>query len=285
MAGESTTGESTTGVVDITNLAEVDQVLQSLIDSARLPDVATIGNTETLSVTNGQSYSLCPLNLKANSKYLLLSNLALPFGTTGNYGRVAFSLYAGTQKLFYSSDTMYPTGGGGSISGWGYIETNTECTVKISTYAYCSGTYNITGTAVAICLNQPHGEDAAAAATKAELLLAAHPVGSLYWSSKPDNPAGLFGGTWTQIQDQFILAAGSTFTPGSSGGNKDATVVAHSHSLSSNGYAVSNGSHEHSISGSISGGSHAHNMGGNIWSNGGGSSAAYVMSSSRAVTS
>lgn len=47
--------------------------------------------------------------------------------------------------------------------------------------------------------------------TQMNTLLAAHPVGSLYWSSDPTNPAQLFGGTWQAITDRFILAAGSTY--------------------------------------------------------------------------
>lgn len=39
--------------------------------------------------------------------------------------------------------------------------------------------------------------------------LDAHPVGSYYWSSKPDSPANLFGGTWERVQGKFILAAGT----------------------------------------------------------------------------
>ena len=40
----------------------------------------------------------------------------------------------------------------------------------------------------------------------------AHPIGSLYWSSDPTNPGDLFGGTWKQIKDTFILAKGDTYT-------------------------------------------------------------------------
>jgi hypothetical protein len=54
---------------------------------------------------------------------------------------------------------------------------------------------------------------------KAQFMLATHPVGSLYWSSQSTNPATLFGGTWTQIKDRFILAAGDTYTVNSIGGS------------------------------------------------------------------
>lgn len=45
-----------------------------------------------------------------------------------------------------------------------------------------------------------------------------YPVGSIYMSVNATSPAALFGGTWEQIQDRFLLAAGSTYDAGSTGG-------------------------------------------------------------------
>lgn len=45
-----------------------------------------------------------------------------------------------------------------------------------------------------------------------------HPVGSLYISENATSPAELYGGTWEQIKDRFILAAGDTYAAGSTGG-------------------------------------------------------------------
>lgn len=45
-----------------------------------------------------------------------------------------------------------------------------------------------------------------------------HPVGSLYWSADSTDPGELFGGTWEQIKDEFIIAAGDTYTAGNHGG-------------------------------------------------------------------
>lgn len=118
---------------------------------------------------------------------------------------------------------------------------------------------------------------------KAQVLLLAHPVGSLYWSENATSPTELFGGAWVQIKDRFILAAGDTYKTGNTGGNANATLVAHTHSLTT-GSASNGGGHSHSVSGSIYGGSHNHNMDGNIWSDSVGTQAAYVMSSNRIAT-
>lgn len=71
-----------------------------------------------------------------------------------------------------------------------------------------------------------------------------HPVGSLYWSSNSTNPGTLFGGTWVQIKDKFILAAGDKYGNGTTGGSADAVVVSHSHSIPKlSGTAKSHGIH------------------------------------------
>lgn len=46
-----------------------------------------------------------------------------------------------------------------------------------------------------------------------------YPVGSIYISTVSTNPSTLFGfGTWAQIKDTFLLAAGTTYKAGSTGG-------------------------------------------------------------------
>lgn len=70
--------------------------------------------------------------------------------------------------------------------------------------------------------------------------LAAYPVGSYYISSNSTSPATLFGGTWTQIQNRFIFAAGSGYSVNSTGGSATKSLVtdnipSHSHSCGSAG--------------------------------------------------
>ena len=59
-----------------------------------------------------------------------------------------------------------------------------------------------------------------------------YPVGAIYMSVNSTNPGNLFGGTWEQIKDRFLLAAGDTYAAGDSGGS-----ASHSHTLSDNGAA------------------------------------------------
>lgn len=52
-----------------------------------------------------------------------------------------------------------------------------------------------------------------------------HPVGSIYWSTNITSPETLFGGTWEQIKDTFILAAGDSYSAGSTGGEANHTLT------------------------------------------------------------
>ena len=42
----------------------------------------------------------------------------------------------------------------------------------------------------------------------AQKMLSIYPVGAIYMSVSSTSPASLFGGTWEQIQNRFLLAAG-----------------------------------------------------------------------------
>lgn len=56
-----------------------------------------------------------------------------------------------------------------------------------------------------------------------------YPVGSIYMSVNNTDPSILFGGTWEQIKDRFLLSAGDSYIGGSTGG--EATVKLQSSNL------------------------------------------------------
>lgn len=64
-----------------------------------------------------------------------------------------------------------------------------------------------------------------------------YPVGSIYLSVNSTDPSTIFGGTWEQIKDQFLLSAGDTYTAGATGGEATHTLTvnempSHSHNVS-----------------------------------------------------
>ena len=52
-----------------------------------------------------------------------------------------------------------------------------------------------------------------------------YPIGFVYISINNINPSTLFGGTWEQIKDTFLLAAGDTYAAGATGGEATHTLI------------------------------------------------------------
>lgn len=80
------------------------------------------------------------------------------------------------------------------------------------------------------------------------VLNAVYPIGSVYMSLNSVNPGDLFGGSWEQIQDCFLLASGNIYEAGSTGGEASHTLTvdelpSHNHSASAN----TTGAHTHQI--------------------------------------
>lgn len=87
-----------------------------------------------------------------------------------------------------------------------------------------------------------------------------YPVGAIYMSVNGTNPGTLFGGTWEQIKDKFLLCSGDTYANASTGGSATTTLTtnnlpAHTHT----GSTSSDGSHNHT--GTVdANGSHIHGL-------------------------
>ena len=79
------------------------------------------------------------------------------------------------------------------------------------------------------------------------LLSLVYPVGAIYLSVNSTSPASLFGGTWEQIKDVFLLSAGDTYSAGATGGEATHTLTVqemptHNHGLKRETQSVSTGS-------------------------------------------
>lgn len=72
------------------------------------------------------------------------------------------------------------------------------------------------------------------------LLSMIYPVGSVYISANNTEPSLLFGGKWERLQDRFLLAAGTTYAAGTTGGEAKHTLQewempVHAHNITDTG--------------------------------------------------
>lgn len=103
------------------------------------------------------------------------------------------------------------------------------------------------------------------------LLNKLYPVGAIYFSAASTSPAAIFGGSWERVQDRFLLAAGSAYAAGATGGEAnhkltESEIPGHRHSIPAlSGSAANGGGHTHNVSGTAgSAGAHNHTFPGVI---------------------
>ena len=110
----------------------------------------------------------------------------------------------------------------------------------------------------------------------ANVLSVTYPVGAIYLSVSSTDPGTIFGGTWEQIQDRFLLSAGTTYTAGATGGEPTHTLTtsempshthiqnAHSHGIhtstnySSNANGLTRDSWQDWVGGGYAGGTYSY---------------------------
>lgn len=78
-------------------------------------------------------------------------------------------------------------------------------------------------------------------ATWEEIQLVSFPVGAIYMSYTSTSPASFIGGSWTQIQERFLLAAGGEYDAGDTGGETKHTLTvnempSHTHNVYGAGF-------------------------------------------------
>lgn len=80
-----------------------------------------------------------------------------------------------------------------------------------------------------------------------------YPVGSIYMSVNNIDPKTLFGGTWVQLKDRFLLGVGDTYTNGATGGAATVTLTtaqmpSHTHTFTGSSATTNKtGDHSHSV--------------------------------------
>lgn len=130
--------------------------------------------------------------------------------------------------------TLLPMGGGGGSGGGGIQSINGNILPDSNGKAVVNGN------------NLPIDATSGAATIKAaietrptmaQIVNTIYPVGSIYISTAAANPSTLFSGTqWEAIQDRFLLADGTVYTAGATGGTPAVTLTtaqipAHKHNF------------------------------------------------------
>lgn len=148
-----------------------------------------------------------------------------------------FTIFRGVLDLL--PEITVPTGNISTLISWGDIigdiddqsdlqlEFQTKADVSSLSTVAISGAYSdLTGTpnlaTVATSGSYADLSNKPSIPTNTSIIDLIYPVGSYYWNSNSTSPATLFGvGTWTQITNQFIFAAGGDYASGDTGGEVD----------------------------------------------------------------
>lgn len=160
-----------------------------------------IGEQGTLNTLSSEDYTIDTENDLITISNLLLSNV-LPYADQGNFYLYAKDLLTEDAENMFVSKGV-PTFEAGEhdfqVNGNLYIATQNRTNIK-------------------------------------EIRDLIYPIGSIYMSVNNTNPSTLFGGTWVQLQNRFLLGAGSSYTAGETGGSATHKLTidempSHSHGL------------------------------------------------------
>lgn len=152
-----------------------------------------------------------------------------------------FTIFRGVLDLL--PEITVPTGNISTLISWGDIigdiddqsdlqlEFQTKVDVSSLSTVATSGAYSdLTGApnlaTVATSGSYADLSNKPSIPTNTSIIDLIYPVGSYYWNSNSTSPATLFGvGTWTQITNQFVFAAGGEYASGDTGGEITHTLT------------------------------------------------------------
>ncbi len=97
-----------------------------------------------------------------------------------------------------------------------------------------------------------------------------YPVGAIYLSVDSTSPASLFGGTWEQMKDRFLLGAGGSYAVNATGGEATHTLTINEMPRHSHGISRDDAASSRNADGYIASGSYTYDNTGTTNSTGGG---------------
>lgn len=131
-------------------------------------------------------------------------------GTGENDYSIQFEARVVTDKTLTIPETIYIISTNFNSSAWSTSVANSPIMSSNSGGIMSVANNRITGVSDPV--------DNTDAVNKQSLLSLIYPVGSIYMSVNAASPQTFLGGTWEQIKDTFLLAAGTTYTAGATGG-------------------------------------------------------------------
>jgi hypothetical protein len=209
-----------------------------------------IANTKSMTLTNGSQLFL-EGTAYSDGKFTISSNVVTHTLTNGRYYIKVGTALSTTQIRFISDMTVY------------YYNGTTlkpvikkEQIVDFPTIPDVSGKEDKSNKVTSISSSSTDTQYPSAKAVY-DLISLIYPIGSIYMSVNSTDPSTFLGGTWEQIQDRFLLASGSTYTGGSTGGSATVSLSAsqmprHNHSTNSH-YHNTNTSGEYFVTSEASG--------------------------------
>lgn len=191
----------------------------------------------TVSAVSGTS-AAASISEQNGAKHI---SFTLPKGDKGEQGAPGNTPYIGSNGNWWIGNTDTGT----SASGSGGVADSVaweDVTGKPETYPPASHTHTeyLGKNETAANATQLNGKSANAYMLKtdtaadseklngksaADLMLEIYPVGSIYMSVNSTSPASLFGGTWEQLKDRFLLGAGDSYAAGTTGGEATHTLT------------------------------------------------------------
>ena len=252
----TTSSGVTTGVATITSPS-------SNVFSIVVTDSRGYSTSTSVTIASSNFINYIPLTI---STYAIVRNAPtdgkVNISVGGNYYNGSFGSVSNTLTIQYRYRVKNGTWG-----SWTTIS-NTDYTYAITDYQLSGfdyqtqydfelkvadkvNTLTITGIAVSKGIPIVNWEDSffnvngELRKNNENIFLSLYPVGSVYISTSSTNPGTLFGGTWEQIKDRFLLACGSTYSNGSTGGS--ASLQSHTHSIPALSGTAASSTHSHVV--------------------------------------